>query len=180
MRTTPELMGGHGPAASRGLGHYPAQPLRGGSADGLVADAVSGISSGSNRATALKQDARFGECRVVGDVAAFTFPGGVPTAGTRHASAEHVSGQQPAASRAAVRPSVRRRSPDEADEIVVNINSHSQSHWHPSCRTWACRCANGTQRLSRIVVAWGNCRAVDFLAWLTEFARTLRGWRAGE
>ena len=73
----------------------------------------------------VEQAARLSERRLVDDVAAFAFPCGVPTAGTRQASDDHVSRQQPVAPRTAVRSSFPVRSLKEADEVVVNINSHS-------------------------------------------------------
>lgn len=86
---------------------------------------ASGASSAaSNRAPTLEQSAGFGEHRHVGDVAAFALPGGVPTARTRHASDEHVSGQQPVAAHAAVRSCVHLVSPNGAD-ADVDINNHN-------------------------------------------------------
>src|SRR5271168_620265 len=81
-------------------------------------------SAASNRATTLEQDARFGEHRLIGDVAAFALPCGVPTAGTRHAPDDHVSRQQPVAPHTAVRSSVHLYPPHGAD-AVADINNHN-------------------------------------------------------
>jgi hypothetical protein len=83
-----------------------------------------GTLAAPNRATTLEQGARFGEHRLIGDVAAFALPGGVPAAGTRHASDEHVSRQQPVASRTAVRSCVHLCPPMQSTGSV-DINNHN-------------------------------------------------------
>jgi hypothetical protein len=75
----------------------------------------------SHRATTVKQGARFGERRLIGDVAAFALPSGVPTAGTRHASDEHVSRQQPVAPHTAVRSFVHLFPPMEPTRSSTSI-----------------------------------------------------------
>ena len=79
---------------------------------------------GTRRAATVRQDARLGERRLISDVAAFAFPGGVLTAGTGDASDIHVSRQQPVAPRAAVGSSVHLLILNKSCRVIVSISSH--------------------------------------------------------